>query len=37
LDLRLTDLDWQNQYPSLAKHYTILSKRPSFKETEPII
>jgi glutathione S-transferase len=37
LDLRLTDLDWQNQYPNLAKHYTILSKRPSFKETEPII
>ena len=36
LELRLSDLDWQNQYPNLAKHYTILSKRPSFKETEPI-
>ncbi len=35
IDLRLTSLNWQDQYPSLAKHFTILSKRPSFKDTEP--
>lgn len=34
--LRLTHLNWQEKYPSLAKHYTILSKRPSFKETLPV-
>ncbi|PCI58654.1 MAG: glutathione S-transferase [Methylophilaceae bacterium] len=34
--LRLTHLNWQDKYPSLAKHYTILSKRPSFKETVPV-
>lgn len=34
--LRLAHLNWQDQYPSLAKHYTILSKRPSFKETAPV-
>ncbi len=36
LDLRLKQLNWQDQYPNLAKHFTILSKRPSFKETMPI-
>ncbi|MGJ8620205.1 MAG: glutathione S-transferase family protein [Methylophilaceae bacterium] len=36
VSLRLKSLDWQNQYPSLAKQYTILSKRPSFKETAPL-
>lgn len=36
LDLRLKQLNWQDQYPNLAKHFTILSKRPSFKETAPI-
>ncbi len=36
VSLRLKSLDWQNQYPSLAKQYTILSKRPSFKETVPL-
>ncbi len=36
VSLRLKSLDWQNQYPSLAKQYTLLSKRPSFKETAPI-
>lgn len=35
IDLRLTALNWQDQYPNLAKHFTILSKRPSFKDTEP--
>lgn len=36
VSLRLKSLDWQSQYPSLAKQYTILSKRPSFKETAPL-
>lgn len=36
VDLRLKELNWQNKYPALAKHFTILSKRPSFKETAPI-
>lgn len=36
IDLRLKHLNWQDQYPNLAKHFTILSKRPSFKETAPI-
>ncbi|MFV1922416.1 MAG: glutathione S-transferase family protein [Methylotenera sp.] len=36
VSLRLKSLDWQNQYPSLAKQYTILSKRPSFKDTAPV-
>jgi glutathione S-transferase len=35
INLRLTALNWQDQYPNLAKHFTILSKRPSFKDTEP--
>jgi glutathione S-transferase len=37
LSLRLTHLNWQEKYPTLAKHYTILSKRPSFKETAPVL
>lgn len=36
IGLRLKALNWQDEYPNLAKHYTILSKRPSFKETAPI-
>ena len=36
VSLRLKSLDWQNEYPSLAKQYTILSKRPSFKDTAPV-
>lgn len=36
VSLRLKSLDWQSQYPSLAKQYTILTKRPSFKDTAPI-
>lgn len=35
IGLRLKDLNWQDKYLNLAKHYTILSKRPSFKETAP--
>lgn len=36
IDLRFQGMGWQEKYPNLAKHYTILSKRPSFKVTEPI-
>lgn len=36
VDLRFKEMGWQEQYPNLSKHYTILSKRPSFKETIPI-
>ncbi|MEE9331070.1 MAG: glutathione S-transferase N-terminal domain-containing protein [Methylophilaceae bacterium] len=34
--LRFKGMGWQEKYPNLAKHYTILSKRPSFKETAPV-
>lgn len=37
VDLRLKHLNWLDKYPNLAKHYTILSKRPSFKETAPVL
>lgn len=33
LDARHKQLNWQDNYPALAKHYSILIKRPSFKET----
>ncbi len=36
IDLRFKYLNWQSRYPNLFKHYTILSKRPSFKNTRPI-
>lgn len=36
IDLRFKQLKWQDNYPNLFKHYTILSKRPSFKETGTI-
>lgn len=36
IDLRFKDMRWQDKYPNLAKHYSILTKRPSFKETAPI-
>jgi glutathione S-transferase len=36
VDYRLKDLNWQDNYPSLAKHYAVLTKRPSFKETMPV-
>ncbi len=35
LELRFKDLNWQNQFPNLAKHYTAMQKRPSFKDSEP--
>jgi glutathione S-transferase len=27
---------WQDSYPNLAKHYSLLVKRPSFKQTMPV-
>lgn len=36
VDLRFKHLNWQDKYLNLAKHYSILIKRPSFKETAPI-
>ncbi len=36
IDLRFKDMGWQAKYPNLSKHYTILSKRPSFKKTAPV-
>ncbi|MEO8417338.1 MAG: glutathione S-transferase N-terminal domain-containing protein [Methylophilaceae bacterium] len=35
LELRYQDINWQQQYPNLARHYTALMKRASFKETVP--
>ncbi|CAG0971608.1 glutathione S-transferase [Methylophilaceae bacterium] len=35
LDLRYKDLAWRKQYPSLARHYDEMMKRPSFSETVP--
>jgi glutathione S-transferase len=37
IDLRFKSLNWQDNYPNLTKHYNILSKRPSFKQTMPVI
>jgi glutathione S-transferase len=36
LDLRFKHLNWQDKYPNLAKHYSLLIKRPSFKQTMPV-
>ena len=36
VDLRFKQLNWQDNYPNLVKHYSILVKRPSFKETMPV-
>jgi len=36
VDLRFKHLNWQDKYLNLAKHYSILIKRPSFKETAPV-
>ncbi len=35
LDLRMPDLNWRKLYPNLGKLFDKLSKRPSFKDTEP--
>ncbi|MGB7816369.1 MAG: glutathione S-transferase N-terminal domain-containing protein [Methylotenera sp.] len=37
LDLRFKHLNWQDKYPNLAKHYSLLIKRPSFKQTMPVV
>lgn len=37
VDLRFKHLNWQDNYPAIAKHYSILVKRPSFKETAPVL
>ncbi|PPC86180.1 MAG: glutathione S-transferase [Methylotenera sp.] len=37
LDLRFKTLQWQDKFPNLAKHYSVLVKRPSFKQTMPIV
>ena len=35
LELRYKDINWQQQYPNLARHYAALMKRASFMETAP--
>jgi glutathione S-transferase len=35
LELRYANLDWQQQYPNLARHYAKMLKRPSFRDTAP--
>ena len=37
IDLRFKQLNWQDNYPNLAKHYSLLVKRPSFKQTMPVV
>ena len=37
LDLRFKHLNWQDKYVNLARHYSLLVKRPSFKQTMPVI
>jgi glutathione S-transferase len=37
LDARHKALNWQDNYPNLAKHYSLLVKRPSFKLTMPVM
>jgi glutathione S-transferase len=36
IDLRFKQLNWQDNFPNLAKHYSVLIKRPSFKQTMPV-
>lgn len=36
IDLRFKHLNWQDKFPNLAKHYSVLVKRPSFKQTMPV-
>lgn len=36
LDLRFEDLNWRSQYPNLAKHFILMQKRSSFKDTSPV-
>ncbi len=37
VDLRFSKLKWQDNYLNLAKHYSLLIKRPSFKLTMPVV
>ncbi len=37
VDLRFKELNWQDKYVNLAKHYSLLVKRPSFKQTTPVV
>ena len=37
VDLRFKQLNWQDNYVNLAKHYSVLVKRPSFKLTMPVV
>lgn len=37
LDERHKKLNWQDKFPNLAKHYSLLVKRPSFKQTMPAV
>ena len=37
VDLRFSKLKWQDNYVNLAKHYSLLVKRPSFKLTMPVV
>lgn len=42
LDLRFKQLppnseSWQDKYVNLARHYSLLVKRPSFKQTMPVV
>ena len=37
LDLRYKHLNWQDKYVNLARHYSLLVKRPSFKLTMPVV
>lgn len=36
LDFRFKDINWQHQYPNLARHYVKLMKRPSFRDSVPV-
>jgi glutathione S-transferase len=37
VDMRCKQLNWQDNYVNLAKHYSVLVKRPSFKMTMPVV
>ena len=37
VDYRHKQLNWQDKFPNLAKHYSLLVKRPSFKQTMPVL
>jgi len=35
LSVRFPEFDWRGRHPSLSRYYDDLSKRPSFRDTEP--